>query len=1756
MGLFAKIFGTDNDRQIKKLEVIASKVEALSDLYAGMTDKELTNCTKKFKIRLSEGETLDDVLPDAYACVREASTRVIGLRHFHVQILGGIALHQGRIAEMCTGEGKTLVETLPAYLNALTGKGVHIVTVNDYLAKRDAEWMGQIYKFLGLSVGVITNQQPFDEKKQAYNCDITYGTNSAFGFDFLRDNQVRNASQMVQRDLNFVIIDEVDSVLIDEARTPLIISGKNKKSSEGFYSANSFAKTLKEPNPDSQNEDDRIGDFEINEEDKKIVLTERGTAKAEAYFKVDNIGDYENMDLYRNIRLAIRANFLMKKDRDYVVKDNQVIIVDEFTGRLQIGRRFNDGLHTAIEAKENIRIKDENQVIATITYQNLFRMYRKISGMTGTAKTEEEEFRNIYGLDIVVIPTNKPVMRIDENDLIYKTREAKLRAVVEDIKNCYQKGQPVLVGTVSVEKSEELSNMLYRERIPHNVLNAKNHEREAEIVAQAGRKGSVTIATNMAGRGTDIKLGGNSEFMAKQYLAKCKYSEKVIAEATSQSKDSSEDVMKVRELYLSEKAKYDEQTDKEKAEVLALGGLRIIGTERHESRRIDNQLRGRSGRQGDVGSSVFYISFEDDLIRIFAGDRLKSLAQSLALPDDMPISMKMITNKVEDAQKKIESRNYSIRKNVLAYDDVMNKQREIIYSDRRKMLYDKTFYQENYEILRDTISSCLAKIDFSENSKNINIDNLNRYLVRELLQRDDWTDYEYSKILTREDIESVDVSKLVGVLSEKAIKYYKKLLADYLDLLDKDVYTDAVKLTVDFSKSVEDWDYKKLNSIIRNHLPSTITDDLFTVDDAKALQTQNKLAVEYVVNAVKDKLCVILSDIFAKYDEQIISNYVLYTLEKEYKKYGLDEEKMTTALNSGLSADHQIVLTKQDLLPDYNLSFDAAESVYLEEADKNYKKISVEILDEVLSIFLSKLPTSPYDWDFKKVDRDFCSILFPKNSSGVPIVSGIISVRLFNKSVIDSLSAIATNRIEKIYENRFGDSARSILDRLNESNGTLSDYIKSLLLTRVDLEESATKWDFYRMTEVLGFNCLQKEDENSANTLLTKDDFHSVEKFLFLLDVKTTVLAAYRELLGRMKANCNKFAITRALKSVSVNQSLKTYNEFLKNKLLPKELFGEPVELIGEDKISSSVEEKTSVVYDRLRSIVGDKTDELNLHILEYIVNFYSTKGVSTTDVVEKLTRLLPLTDSGELAIVNKDAIRVSQTLSTVDRAIKNQKAAELKAIEEKSKEVADKILSGEIVEVIDEKTVESVKLKSLEEKAVSRTCGAYRSHRDEKSILNDRNQEEIYSLIELTVKNVLDMQNGEYYSWNIPKINGILTYALLPISTPVELLATYFTKRDVSDVVIEKITDKAYEKISPIFEEIIEKSKKEGYRSAHEHILKWLPEVVAEVVADNVDFGIDINDWDYDEINSNLRERIVPDLDESVELVDEKIASEMNIDAVIDAVVDKVIDLFNKKAVSYNLDLIQDFILDEVKDYVDRRQPIENYDYRLLNRRFARVFLAPVDRDRELLSEDFLRSYLDEGKMSLSYYQAAKAVRDSLEKVYLERIDVYNRFVHMLCYKKAKPSATFGDFERYNLLSYTDKHWFDHIDNMERLRVGIGLRALGQQNPITCYQSEGFQLFDEMIGLIHEDVVIHSLKDEPSSIFGKKEESVSDRFSQKNKKTVYYKQVGARPTVRTSKKIGPNDPCPCGSGKKYKKCCMNKKVVAGGWSSFSDDDK
>ena len=693
MGIFNKIFKSYSEKEVKRVMPLVEKINGLEEEISKLTDEQLKNKTVEFKKQLEEGKTLDDILPEAFAVVREASKRVLGLRHFDVQLIGGIILHQGRIAEMKTGEGKTLVATLPVYLNALTGKGVHVITVNDYLAKRDSEWMGKLYKFLGLSVGLVIAGMKPDEKQKAYGCDITYGTNNEFGFDYLRDNMVIYKNQLVQRGLNYAIVDEIDSILIDEARTPLIISGRANQSSDLYKKANDFVKRLtpkviveEDVKDEEQAEDNEKYDYIVDLKAKSASLTQKGIKKAEETFRLENFNDIENSTLVHHVNQALRAHGVMKKDIDYIVKDGEVLIVDEFTGRIMYGRRYNNGLHQAIEAKEGVKIADESKTLATITFQNYFRMYDKLSGMTGTAMTEEAEFEEIYNLDVISIPTNKPMIRQDQNDVIYKNENAKFNAIVQSIKESHEKGQPVLVGTVSIEKSEKLSRILKKEGIKHEVLNAKFHEKEAEIVAQAGKFGAVTIATNMAGRGTDIMLGGNSEYLAKQEMKKNKVPENLIEEANTYYETDEQDILRAREEFQRLEKKYDEEIKEEKEKVIAAGGLKIIGTERHESRRIDNQLRGRSGRQGDPGESKFYIGLDDDLMKIFGGDMITKVYNTIGMDENVPIENRMISNAVESAQKKVEGRNFSIRKNVLKYDDVMNAQREIIYKQRREVL--------------------------------------------------------------------------------------------------------------------------------------------------------------------------------------------------------------------------------------------------------------------------------------------------------------------------------------------------------------------------------------------------------------------------------------------------------------------------------------------------------------------------------------------------------------------------------------------------------------------------------------------------------------------------------------------------------------------------------------------------------------------------------------------------------------------------------------------------------------------------------------------------------------------------------------------------------------------------------------------------------------------------------------------------------------------------------------------------------------
>lgn len=728
MGLMEKIFGTYSDRELKKIEPLVNKVMSLEGEMEKLSDNELKEKTEEFKNRIKNGETTDDLLPEAFAVVREAAWRVLGMKHFRVQVIGGIILHQGRIAEMKTGEGKTLVATLPAYLNALEGKGTHVVTVNDYLASRDRDWMGKVYEFLGLSVGCIIHDMDQEERQAAYNSDITYGTNNEFGFDYLRDNMVIYKEEMVQRGLHFCIVDEVDSILIDEARTPLIISGQGDESIDLYVRARDFVNTLSH-RIKSQDEidlerfnrefEEETVDYVIDEKDKTATLTDKGITKAEKYFGIENLSDAANMELSHHINQALKAAGTMHRDIDYVVKDGEVIIVDEFTGRLMYGRRYSEGLHQAIEAKEGLEVRAESKTLATITFQNYFRMYDKLSGMTGTAMTEEGEFRDIYNIDVVEIPTNKPVQREDDNDHIYINEDAKFKAVTREIAEAHEKGQPVLIGTVSIDKSEALSKYLKRAGIKHNVLNAKNHEQESEIVAQAGRFGQVTIATNMAGRGTDIVLGGNPEYLAKKELKKQGMEEEMLEYADSYFKTDDPEIIKAREDYQALVKKFKVETDKEAEEVKKVGGLRIIGTERHESRRIDNQLRGRSGRQGDPGSSRFYISADDDLIRLFAGDRFKDTMLKLDPAEDEPIEHKILTRLIESAQRKVEGNNFSIRKNVLKYDDVMNKQREVIYAERRRVLEGENLRDDIIAMRNDVIDKTIDfynKLD--DNNKN------------------------------------------------------------------------------------------------------------------------------------------------------------------------------------------------------------------------------------------------------------------------------------------------------------------------------------------------------------------------------------------------------------------------------------------------------------------------------------------------------------------------------------------------------------------------------------------------------------------------------------------------------------------------------------------------------------------------------------------------------------------------------------------------------------------------------------------------------------------------------------------------------------------------------------------------------------------------------------------------------------------------------------------------------------------------------
>ena len=796
MGLLTKIFGTYSDHELKKIYPVADKIEALEEEYKALTDAQLQAKTAEFKERLQNGETTDDILPEAFATVREAADRVLGLRPYRVQLIGGIVLHQGRIAEMKTGEGKTLVATLPAYLNALTGQGVHIVTVNDYLAKRDSEWMGKVHRFLGLSVGLIIHDLTKAQRQAAYAADITYGTNNEMGFDYLRDNMALYASEQVQRGHHFAIVDEVDSILIDEARTPLIISGMGEKSTQLYDQAEQFAARLKKyvvtETDDKAEEDPAIdADYVVDEKAKTATLTARGIAKAEEFFGLENLSDPENSTIAHHINQAIKAHGTMKRDVDYVVKDGEIIIVDEFTGRLMFGRRYSEGLHQAIEAKEHVSVQRESKTLATITFQNYFRLYNKLSGMTGTALTEEEEFSTIYKLDIVEIPTNRPVIRIDNEDAVYKTENGKYRAVIRQIKECHEKGQPVLVGTVSIEKNELLGKLLTREGIKHNLLNAKNHEKEAEIVAQAGKFGAVTVATNMAGRGTDIMLGGNAEYLAKTDLRKAGMSDELIAEATGYAETEDEEILNARKLFAEKLRQHKEEIAGEADRVRQAGGLFIIGTERHDSRRIDNQLRGRAGRQGDPGETRFYISLEDDLMRLFGGERVTNMMERLNIDEDTPIEQKILTRAIEQAQTTVESRNFQARKSVLEYDDVMNKQREIIY-DQRKQVLDGLDVKNIIMNMMNTSISHLVAEHFAEN------DHLDAASCRELLRQVEGLYFpKFTVRFTEEELKEKTAADITEAFTAAAAAYYEQKEQEFTSPVMREVERVVLLRVVD-----------------------------------------------------------------------------------------------------------------------------------------------------------------------------------------------------------------------------------------------------------------------------------------------------------------------------------------------------------------------------------------------------------------------------------------------------------------------------------------------------------------------------------------------------------------------------------------------------------------------------------------------------------------------------------------------------------------------------------------------------------------------------------------------------------------------------------------------------------------------------------------------------------------------------------------------------------------------------------------------
>ena len=866
MGLIKYILSMDSRISLKRIKAQAEKIMSIAPRYESMTDEELKSQTAVLKDRLAKGETLEDILNDAFAVVREASYRVLNMRHYLVQLMGGICVHQGRVAELKTGEGKTLMATLPAYLNALSGKGVHLVTVNDYLAKRDAEWMGKIYRFLGLTVGVNVHELTDDQKREAYNCDITYGTNNEFGFDYLRDNLKKRKIDMVQRGLNFAIVDEVDSILIDEARTPLIISGRGEKSSTLYLDCNRFVKKLVAEE-----------DYTLDIKDKSVQITENGAKKAEEFFGIENLADIEHADLNHHIQQALKAHFIFKRDTDYLVSDGEIIIVDEFTGRLMIGRRYSEGLHQAIEAKENVTVRNENKTHATITFQNYFRLYNKLSGMTGTAKTEEEEFRTIYGLDVLEIPTNKPVQRIDMPDVIYSTEKGKFKAIINEIIERHEKGQPILVGTVTVEKSEEISRWLIKNKIKHNILNAKNHKREAEIIAQAGKKGAVTITTNMAGRGTDILLGGNPEFLAKQDLKNDGVSDELISAATSYAQNVSDEVKEIRERYQEYYKEHSLITDKEKEEVVALGGLHIIGTERHESRRIDNQLRGRSGRQGDPGSSLFFISLEDDLAKRFGGERLQGIYNMFKMDDDTALQSKMLSRSIENAQRTIEGKNFGIRKHIIQYDDVMNTQRKIMYEERMKVLRGDDVHQDVLNLIPDFVTDIINEnVNKADEPAKWDKNKLNRALEAKALPQG--TDY-----ITDEILEKWDYDFIVKNTIDKVIECYEAKIK----LVEDDNEGRPLHERLNFS------DFERF--IFLQVVDKKWIDHIDAMDKLKRGISLRGYAQEDPVIAYKKEGLDMFEEMTASIQEEV----TLLLLKSEIKRKEKEEEKQEELVASG-----------------------------------------------------------------------------------------------------------------------------------------------------------------------------------------------------------------------------------------------------------------------------------------------------------------------------------------------------------------------------------------------------------------------------------------------------------------------------------------------------------------------------------------------------------------------------------------------------------------------------------------------------------------------------------------------------------------------------------------------------------------------------------------------------------------------------------------------------------------------------------------